>query len=96
MEGIGEIYNSDLGMSLNLVNLKNVIHKPLSGEWGDGEGETNILRTTNFRNDGKIDLTEVVKRNIDKKKIIQKQLLYGDTIIEKSGGSPNQPVGRVV
>ncbi len=83
-------------MSINLTSLKDIIHKPLSGEWGDTEGETNIVRTTNFTNDGKLDLTEVVKRNIDEKKIIQKQLVYGDTIIEKSGGSPSQPVGRVV
>lgn len=83
-------------MSVTITSLKNVIYKPLSGEWGDGEGETNILRTTNFTNDGKLNLDEVVTRNIELKKISQKQLKYGDTIIEKSGGSPNQPVGRVV
>ena len=91
-----ETVKSDVGMNINFVSLKNVIDKPLSGEWGDGEGETNVIRTTNFTNDGKLDLTNVVKRNVDNKKIIQKQLLYGDTIIEKSGGSPSQPVGRVV
>lgn len=91
-----ETVKNDVGMSINFVSLKNVIDKPLSGEWGDGEGEINVIRTTNFTNDGKLDLTNVVKRNVDNKKIIQKQLLYGDTIIEKSGGSPSQPVGRVV
>ncbi len=35
-------------------------------------------------------------RDIKGSKIQQKKLLPGDTIIEKSGGSPNQPVGRVV
>lgn len=35
-------------------------------------------------------------RDIKNSKIQQKKLLPGDTIIEKSGGSPNQPVGRVV
>jgi type I restriction enzyme S subunit len=83
-------------MSLNFVSLKEVISKPISGEWGDGEGITNVLRTTNFTNDGKLDLNEVVQRNIDLKKVEKKQLIYGDTIIEKSGGSPSQPVGRVV
>ena len=33
---------------------------------------------------------------MDKNKIEQKKLKKGDIIIEKSGGSPNQPVGRVV
>jgi len=83
-------------MSVNFVRLKDVINKPISGEWGDGEGNISILRTTNFTNDGKLDLKEVVQRNIDSKKIAQKQLVFGDTIIEKSGGSPSQPVGRVV
>jgi type I restriction enzyme S subunit len=83
-------------MSIQLVKLKDIIQKPLSGEWGEGEGDINVIRTTNFTNDGKLNLTNVVKRNIDSKKINQKQLIYGDTIIEKSGGSPIQPVGRVV
>jgi type I restriction enzyme S subunit len=87
---------SDVVMSLNFAKLKDVINKPISGEWGDGEGNINVLRTTNFTNDGKLDLNEVVQRNIDSKKIEQKQLVFGDTIIEKSGGSPTQPVGRVV
>lgn len=77
-------------------SLQNIIEKPISGEWGDGEGETNVIRTTNFTNDGSLDLSDVVQRNIPLKKIEQKKLEFGDTIIEKSGGSPNQPVGRVV
>ena len=76
--------------------LKDVINKPLSGEWGDGEGETKVIRTTNFTNEGVLDLSDVVKRNIPVKKIESKRLQYGDIIIEKSGGSPTQPVGRVV
>ena len=83
-------------MKWDKVRLKDIIYKPLSGEWGDSEGEISVIRTTNFTNDGKLDLSEVVQRNIETKKIIQKQLIFGDTIIEKSGGSPSQPVGRVV
>jgi type I restriction enzyme S subunit len=83
-------------MSWKHVSLQSVIERPISGEWGDGEGETKILRTTNFTNDGSLDLSSIVLRNIDQRKIDQKQLKYGDSIIEKSGGSPNQPVGRVV
>ena len=83
-------------MSLNLVNLKAIIHKPISGEWGESEGDVNIIRTTNFTNEGRLNLSNVVKRNIDVDKITRKKLLYGDTIIEKSGGSLSQPVGRVI
>jgi len=76
--------------------LKDVIEKPISGEWGV-EGETvKVLRTTNFTNEGKLDFNNVVNRNVDEKKRATKRLVIGDIIIEKSGGSPKQPVGRVV
>jgi len=76
--------------------LKNLIHKPITGEWGTDVGKVNILRTTNFTNSGVLDFSDVVKRNVSEKKVEQKKLLKGDIIIEKSGGSPKQPVGRVV
>jgi type I restriction enzyme, S subunit len=81
------------------ILLQNAIDKPISGEWGaeiNGLYGVNVLRTTNFTNDGVIDYTTVVKRQIPKEKVEQKKLLKGDIIIEKSGGSPTQPVGRVV
>ena len=75
----------------------------ITGEWGieiseNSQNIVSVIRTTNFLNNGKIDIQnkELVKREIDEKKIEQKQLKRGDIIIEKSGGSPNQPVGRVV
>lgn len=78
-----------------------LIDHVISGEWGqDVEDETEgikVIRTTNFSNTGKLDLDkEVVFRNIDKAKVEKKKLQLGDIIIEKSGGSPDQPVGRVV
>jgi len=79
-----------------MVILKELIEKPISGDWGtDGEG-VYVLRTTNFQNDGVINFENVVNRNVSPKIIQQKKLLKGDIIIEKSGGSPTQPVGRVV
>lgn len=79
-----------------MVNLKELVSKPISGEWGDeGEG-IKVLRTTNFKNNGVINFNNVVTRNVSINKIEQKKLIKGDIIIEKSGGSPTQPVGRVV
>ena len=77
-------------------SLNDLVQKPISGGWGDGEGSVNVLRTTNFTNIGEIDFSEVVKRNISEKKVTEKKLLKDDIVIEKSGGSPSQPVGRVV
>lgn len=83
-------------MSWDKVKLGDVIEKPISGEWGEEGDGVFVLRTTNFSNDGSLDLKNVVKRIIDADKVAKKKLRIGDTIIEKSGGSPAQPVGRVV
>lgn len=82
-----------------MEKLINITGKALSGEWGidDEEGiGISVLRTTNFTNDGIIDYSNVITRTITKKNIADKFLRKGDIIIEKSGGSDNQPVGRVV
>ncbi|MCM1121775.1 MAG: restriction endonuclease subunit S [Eubacterium sp.] len=82
-----------------MARLAEIVGKALSGEWGtdhvDGMGIP-VLRTTNFTNEGFIDYEGVVTRTINKKNIEEKYLRHGDIIIEKSGGSDNQPVGRVV
>lgn len=80
--------------------ISDIIEAPISGDWGKeskiGNFEVKVLRTTNFTDDGIIDYSDVVVRDINKNKIIEKELRYGDIIIEKSGGSDNKPVGRVV
>lgn len=79
--------------------LEDLITDKISGEWGnEGTPETGVkvIRTANFTNDGVINFDNLVYREIDPKKIASKQLQTGDIIIEKSGGSPTQPVGRVV
>ena len=81
------------------TKLINVTGKAISGEWGvedDDKSGVPILRTTNFTNEGKINYSNVITRKITKKNIGLKYLMKGDIIIEKSGGSDKQPVGRVV
>lgn len=69
------------------------------GEWGvedrDGSG-VKVIRTTNFTNAGKLDLTNVVTRSILEKKVKRKAIKKFDTILERSGGTAENPVGRVV
>lgn len=83
------------------VKLLELFEKPISGEWGlepnQDELGIEVIRTTNF-SDGiryKYD-SEMTYRIIEPSKIQSKQLYYGDIIIEKSGGSPSQPVGRIL
>ena len=82
-----------------MAKLIDITGKALSGEWGtDDETGTGIpvLRTTNFTNEGVVNYDSVVTRTITKKNIDEKYLRPGDIILEKSGGSDKQPVGRVI
>ena len=82
-----------------MAKLIDITGKALSGEWGidDEVGDgIPVLRTTNFTNVGVVNYNNVVTRIITKKNIDEKYLRKGDIIIEKSGGSDNFPVGRVV
>ena len=82
-----------------MAKLIDITGKALSGEWGsDDESGSGIpvLRTTNFTNEGVVNYNNVVTRIITKKSIEEKYLRSGDIIIEKSGGSDKQPVGRVI
>ena len=82
-----------------MARLVEITGKAISGEWGqedlNGTGIP-VLRTTNFTNEGVVNYDNVVTRCISKKNIETKFLQAGDIIIEKSGGSDKQPVGRVI
>lgn len=81
------------------TSIRNLIIAKITGEWGDEATDregVKVIRTANFTNTGIINFDNLVYRKIDKDKIEQKKLRKGDIIIEKSGGSPSQPVGRVV
>ncbi|MBC8793657.1 MAG: hypothetical protein C6Y20_18835 [Tagaea sp. CACIAM 22H2] len=55
-----------------------------------------VIRNTNFTTDGKINLTDVAVLQVEQSQFAKRRLRKGDIIIEKSGGGPKQPVGRVV
>ena len=82
-----------------MAKLIEITGKALSGEWGSDDTTGNgipVLRTTNFTNEGIVNYQNVITRTIGKKNISEKYLRQGDIIIEKSGGSDKQPVGRVI
>lgn len=77
--------------------LKNVFTKNDAGEWG-GEPDENaigVIRSTNFNNNGILDLSDVAYRTLKPSKKKEKLLEINDILIERSGGSDTQPVGRV-
>lgn len=69
-----------------------------SGLWkGEAPPFVNVgvLRNTNFAKDGKLDYSDVAYLDVETKKFEKRRLRFGDIILEKSGGGPKQPVGRV-
>ncbi len=81
------------------ATIESLLQETISGEWGtdcSDDSGTKVIRTTNFTNEGVLDLTVFVVRTIDAKKVEKKQLKKGDIILEKSGGTKDNPVGRLV
>ena len=86
------------------ITLKESIVNSVAGDWGEDpiDFEPNpdyelcyVVRNTNFHNDFNLDFSDVAQRYIKKSKAEKLALKKGDILIEKSGGSPIQPVGRV-
>ena len=82
----------------DVFKLKSALTKNDAGDWGYEpiEGNANgILRSTNFTNQGILDLSDVAYRTLKPQKLAEKKLSAGEIIIERSGGSDTQPVGRI-
>lgn len=81
----------------DVVQLKSVLVKNDAGDWGNEPDNSaiGIIRSTNFNNDGKLDLTNVAYRTLSTRKFEDKKLFASDILVERSGGSETQPVGRV-
>jgi type I restriction enzyme S subunit len=70
----------------------------ISGLWKGERGNlqpARVLRGTNFAGDGLPDFEDVVEIQVEERHFESRSLKPGDIIIERSGGGPKQPVGRV-
>jgi type I restriction enzyme S subunit len=67
------------------------------GDWGEERGPdmTPVLRSTNLTNDGHLDLNDVALRALPLRKVALLAPRRNDILLERSGGGPGQPVGRV-
>lgn len=54
-----------------------------------------VIRNTNFTKEGTLDDSDIAYLEVEAKKFEKRRLAFGDIILEKSGGGPKQPVGRV-
>lgn len=84
------------------TSLRNLVTHLISGDWGiefeakDYE-EKLVIRATEFdnRQNLQLDNSRVKYRFINISKLKKMDLQVGDLLIEKSGGSEDQPVGRI-
>lgn len=54
-----------------------------------------VIRNTNFTKEGTLDDSDIAYLDVELRKLEKRRLRFGDIILEKSGGGPKQPVGRV-
>jgi len=97
-----EYKETELGLlpeSWKVDNLENEYIEFKNGLW-KGKKEpfvkVKVLRNTNFKNDGTIILNNIAELDVEEKQFKTREITKGDIILERSGGGPAQPVGRVV
>ncbi|HWO07349.1 MAG TPA: restriction endonuclease subunit S [Candidatus Paceibacterota bacterium] len=82
------------------VRLRDVIQNPLGGDWGKElpdpqfSEEVYAIRGTDFSALETGDFSKVKTRFIKKTSLDKRRLVEGDIVMEISGGSKGQPVGR--
>ncbi len=96
MEKIISIFGK-VSNGFSIFKLNDALVKNDAGDWGNepDENAIGVIRSTNFSNVGKLDLSDVAYRTLKPHKREDKLLYSGDILIERSGGSDSQPVGRV-
>lgn len=84
--------------------VRELVVKQIAGSWGEAPSLTdisehhvlcNVIRNTDFDNDFNLNLKDVAQRLLPVETYERIKLKSGDILLEKSGGSPAQPVGRV-
>ena len=70
-----------------------------NGLWKGKKGpftHVGVIRNTNFTKNGSLDDSDIAYLDVEEKQYKTRKLEFGDLILEKSGGGPKQPVGRVI
>jgi type I restriction enzyme S subunit len=82
------------------VTLEKLLSQSVGGVWGSDpdtdQEEVTVVRSTEFSKSGILRYKTGVARSIKSSQLSTRELSAGDILLEKSGGGPDQPVGRVV
>ena len=88
-----------LSKTCKITSINKLPIKETNGMWKTVEAEdvlqVSIIRSTEIRPYGEISYNTAQKHVVKKSQFADKKLIPGDIIIERSGGGPDQPVGRV-
>lgn len=79
-------------------SISSLLQTQLSGDWGEDNGDVQVavLRSTNFSDSGNLDLRDIARRGLSTEGARAIQVQKDDILLERSGGGPDRPVGRVV
>jgi restriction endonuclease S subunit len=81
------------------VPLQDLLHAYIGGLWGEDPGfsevDVKVIRITELGAYGSSDLSTAATRSLTQKQVESRRLEEGDLVLEKSGGGPKTPVGRV-
>ena len=86
------------GKNFETIELEKIV-ETITGLWSGEKPPfktVKVIRNTNFTMQGKLNLKDVAVLEVEENKFEKRKLKYGDIILEKSGGSETQAVGRVV
>lgn len=86
--------------NVNLENTKKIdeVCDFINGLWTGKKPpflNVSVIRNTNFRKNGELDYSDIAQLEVEARQFTSRQLRFGDIVLEKSGGGPKQPVGRV-
>jgi restriction endonuclease S subunit len=84
----------------DVLPIRAIVEHTIGGVWGgelgSDEVEVTVVRSTEFTKQGFLNYETGVPRSIKSSQLKSRELRPGDILLEKSGGGPDQPVGRVV
>lgn len=82
------------------VPLESVFEHVIGGTWGDPPGLSEVpvlaLGPKSYAGRVEVDADTTTLRSLPSKRAAGRMLRPGDIVLERSGGSPTQPVGRVI
>lgn len=80
------------------VRVSDCLAHTIGGVWGEaggGEVDVRVLRVTELDRRGELDPKTAAARSVKRSQLASRSLQVGDLLLEKSGGGPATPVGRV-